>query len=86
MFEIVRTTAGWHARIRATNGNIIMSSEVYTRRRGAMGAIAVALEAAGCAVNRPPSVDPDDPSRILAIPHGMGEEPLSYRVDDVDER
>ncbi len=38
-FEIVRTHAGWHARFRASNGRILMSSEVYTRRRAAVSAV-----------------------------------------------
>lgn len=38
-FEIVRTDAGFHARFRSNNGNIIMSSENYTRRHRALRAI-----------------------------------------------
>jgi uncharacterized protein YegP (UPF0339 family) len=38
-FEIVRTSAGWHARFCASNSRIVMSSEVYTRRRGALRAV-----------------------------------------------
>ena len=38
-FEIVRTDAGWHARLRAANGKTIWSTEVYTRRTTALNAI-----------------------------------------------
>lgn len=38
-FEIVRTAAGWHARYKASNGQVIFASEVYTRRRGVVSAI-----------------------------------------------
>lgn len=82
-FEIVRTAAGFHARLVASNGRIIMSSEVYARRAGALGAVAVSLEAAGCAVNRPPT--PDTPGRYLAVPL-FSDDPVSFEVRDVDER
>lgn len=83
-FEIVRTDAGHHARIVATNGSIIMSSEVYTRRRGALGAVAVAMEAAGCFANRPPTPD-SIPGRYLAVPL-FSDADVSFEVRDVDER
>lgn len=83
-FEIVRTDAGWHARIVAANGNVILSSEVYARRRGALGAVASALQAAGCAVNRPPTPD-TVPGRYLAVPM-FSDEPVSFEVRDIDER
>lgn len=38
-YEIVRTDAGWHTRFRATNGRIVWTTEIYTRRRGALAAI-----------------------------------------------
>ena len=38
-WEIVRGDAGWHARFRASNGQIILSSETYTRRRDAAHAV-----------------------------------------------
>jgi uncharacterized protein YegP (UPF0339 family) len=40
-YEIVRTDAGWHARFRASNGRIVWTTEVYTRRRDARNAIAL---------------------------------------------
>lgn len=40
-FEIVRGDAGWHARFIAANGRIIFWTENYTRRRGAVNAIAL---------------------------------------------
>lgn len=39
-FEVVRTSAGWHTRLIATNGQIVLTSEVYTRKRAAFRAIA----------------------------------------------
>lgn len=38
-FEIVRTTAGRHARFRASNGQIVWTTEVYARRQAAVRAI-----------------------------------------------
>lgn len=38
-YEIVRTDAGWHTRFRATNGQIVWTTEVYTRRASAIAAI-----------------------------------------------
>lgn len=38
-FEIVRTPAGHHARFRATNGQIVWTTEVYARRRAAVRAV-----------------------------------------------
>lgn len=40
-WEIVRTDAGFHARFRASNGRVIVSSEVYGRRTAAAHAIKV---------------------------------------------
>lgn len=84
-FEIVRTNDGFHTRLVASNGRIIMASEIYARRSGALGAAAVALEAAGCSVNRPPTPDPSAPGRYLAVPL-FSTEPVSFEVRDVDER
>lgn len=38
-FEIVRTDAGWHSRFRAGNGQIVWTTEVYTRRKPAQNAV-----------------------------------------------
>lgn len=38
-WEIVQTDAGFHARFRSSNGRVIVSSEVYTRKRAAIDAI-----------------------------------------------
>lgn len=82
-FEIVRTDAEqpWHVRLVASNGNIIMSSENYTRRRRAESAIAVAAEAFGVAMNRPPNREGD---RLVG--RGRDGETYSYDVRYVDER
>lgn len=42
-FEIVQTKSGWHARFVSSNGNIIMSSEVYNDVRDAEHAIELLL-------------------------------------------
>ena len=34
-FDLVRTDAGWHVRLTGTNGEIVMTSEVYPDRRDA---------------------------------------------------
>lgn len=41
MFEIVRTDAGWHARFRADNGEVVWWTEVYTRRADAFHAVRI---------------------------------------------
>ena len=38
-FEVVRTGAGWHARFRAANGQVVWTTEVYTRRKAAERAV-----------------------------------------------
>jgi len=38
-WELVRTAAGWHARFRSSNGNVIVSSEVYKKRASAQRAV-----------------------------------------------
>lgn len=43
-FEIVRTDAGHHARFRASNGQVVWTTEVYGRRRAALRAIEVFVE------------------------------------------
>lgn len=90
-FEIVRTDRAypwqpqpWHARLVASNGNIIMTTENYTRRSRAESAIAVAAEAFGVSMNRPPTREPDTGSRLLGVnPAGHT---LAYDVRYVDER
>ena len=82
-FEIVRTDAAqpWHVRLIAGNGNIVLSSENYTRRRHAEVAIAVAAEAFGVQMNRPPTREGD---RLIGV--ARDGETYSYEVRDVDER
>jgi uncharacterized protein YegP (UPF0339 family) len=60
-WEIVQTDAPqpWHVRLVAGNGNVVLSSENYTRRRRAESAIAVAAEAFGVQMNRPPTREGD---------------------------
>jgi uncharacterized protein YegP (UPF0339 family) len=38
-FEVVRTDEGWHARVKGANGEIVMSSEVYTTEETARDAV-----------------------------------------------
>lgn len=52
-FELVRTDAGWHCRLVGTNGEVVMSSEVYTRRAGAQAVYALCRGA----ITRPEYVD-----------------------------
>lgn len=40
-WEIVRTTAGFHARFRARNGRTIVRTEVYKKHDGALKAIRI---------------------------------------------
>jgi uncharacterized protein YegP (UPF0339 family) len=43
-WERVRTDAGWHLRLRAANGEVIMTSEVYVRGDTADEALRLVLE------------------------------------------
>lgn len=49
-FELVRTDAGWHVRLVGLNGEIVMSSEVYTRRATAQAVFALCRGLLGAAV------------------------------------
>jgi uncharacterized protein YegP (UPF0339 family) len=37
-FEIVKTNAGWHARIKGANHEIVFATQVYTSRQTAINA------------------------------------------------
>jgi uncharacterized protein YegP (UPF0339 family) len=52
-WEVVRTAAGFHVRFRASNGRIVLSSEVYTRRERALRAV----ELVAGPINRSPFAD-----------------------------
>lgn len=43
-FEIVQTDAGWHSRSIAENGQVVLTSEVYTRRAAARNAIRITAQ------------------------------------------
>lgn len=90
-FEIVRTNAGWHSRLVADNGRILMSSEVYPRRDRALTPVACAFEAAGVQMNKPPTQDPNvwppgSRGRILGIPTLLPDEQVTFELREVDER
>jgi uncharacterized protein YegP (UPF0339 family) len=59
-FEIVRTDSGWHARFRAANGRVVLSSEVYTRAENARGGLAVLFGVCRCAYMDAPVVELDE--------------------------
>jgi uncharacterized protein YegP (UPF0339 family) len=40
-WEIVTVDTGWHLRFRASNGRVLLSSEVYTRLRAAERAMSI---------------------------------------------
>ncbi len=48
-FEIVRTATGWRARFRAGNGQVVWTTEVYTRRGAAENAVLCIAHAFWCA-------------------------------------
>lgn len=75
-FEIVRTAAGWHARFRASNGQIVWTTEVYTRRRAAVKAVETIV---GRAIYVSPNADHPEVDWT-----GNTEAPTEVR--DVDER
>lgn len=75
-FEIVRTTAGRHARFRAANGQIVWTTEVYARRRGALRAVELIV---GAPIVTSPSADYPE-----VFWQGNVERPTEVR--DVDER
>jgi uncharacterized protein YegP (UPF0339 family) len=75
-FEIVRTPAGYHARFRAANGQIVWTTEVYARRRAALRAIELI---AGARVDTSPNADHPE-----VFWQGNLERPTEVR--DIDER
>lgn len=91
-FEVVRTSAPqpWHVRLIASNGSVMLTSENYTRRSAALTAIAVAAEAFGVAMNRPPTLDPSaypKPSaRLIGVPSLSPGREISFDVREIDER
>jgi uncharacterized protein YegP (UPF0339 family) len=48
-FEIVKTRAGYHARIRGNNHEIVLSSQVYGARASAVNAITMVKAGAATA-------------------------------------
>lgn len=87
-FEIVRTDAEqpWHTRLRANNGQVVMHTENYVDADSAASAVAVAAEAFGITMARPPVAgDPETTGIGL-----MGEAPdgnlYCFDVRHVDER
>lgn len=40
-YEIVRTAAGWHTRLIAGNGQVVTTSETYTRKAAALRSIEI---------------------------------------------
>lgn len=75
-FEIVRTTAGHHARLRAANSQIVWTTEVYARRRAAFRAIELIT---GDRITTPPAAEHPE-----VFWQGNLERPTEVR--DVDER
>lgn len=45
--SVVRSDAGWFGRITGSNGVRVWQTEVYARRRGAVRAVTIAVEAVG---------------------------------------
>jgi uncharacterized protein YegP (UPF0339 family) len=88
-FEIVHGDGDqpFHTRLVASNGRIVLHSETYTERAGAATAIAVAAEAFGITMSRPPEEQADPEAGELGF---YGEAPdgnvYVYGVRDVDER
>jgi uncharacterized protein YegP (UPF0339 family) len=73
-FEIVRTDNDqpFHARLVAGNGQTVMHSEGYADERDADVAVAVAAEAFGITMNRPPTRQDDPEAGQLGL---IGEGP-----------
>jgi len=89
-FEIVRTDAEqpWHARMIASNGKKVFTSETYHRRNGALNAIAVAVsEFADHWIG---AWDYRDGRKrndaVVYQPHGERRLRLAMEIRDVDER
>lgn len=88
-FEIVQSDPGelgqpWHTRLVSANGNAILASETYTRRASAENAVAVAAEAFGISMSRPPHHE-NGSDRLIGVPGNTGYA-QSYDVRYVDER
>lgn len=84
-FEIVRTDADqpFHARLVAGNGQIVMHSENYADARAALTAVAVAAEAFGITMSRPPALEEDTGLPLGEAPDGNV---YAYEVRHLDER
>jgi uncharacterized protein YegP (UPF0339 family) len=57
-FELVRTDSGWHCRLVGANGEVVMSSEVYTRRAAAQAVYRLCRGA----ITRPEYIDERTPA------------------------
>lgn len=94
-FEVVVTNAGHHARSIAANGQVVLTSEVYTRREAARNAIRITAQLFSvtpvffdehdgkvyvhAAGMRVPVVDVDE--RIPPLPQPVAEPPYFETVD-----
>lgn len=75
-FEVVRTDAGHHARYVASNGRIVWTTEVYTRRSPAYQAILAITDCERFRLNGAAPqefVAIDDTGRVRALVHLVDE-------------
>lgn len=84
-YQVVRTHAGWHARLIASNGKTVMSTEVYHRKAAALSAVASAYGVAGVVMNRPPTPHAYLPNWFEGQRSHDGVVGI-FRIDVVDER
>ncbi len=86
--EIVQTDAEqpWHVRLVATNGVTMNHSENYTSRENALTAVAVAAEAFGITMNRPPTEGDPEVDGVGCFGEAPDGRVYLYDVRDVDER
>lgn len=87
-FEIVQTDAEqpWHARLLGNNGETVMHTENYAKRDAAASAVAVAAEAFGITMSRPPEQGDPETQGIGLLGEAPSGHVYCFDVRDVDER
>lgn len=87
-FEIVRTDADqpWHTRLKANNGQIVLHSENYAEHDSAANAVAVAAEAFGITMTRPPELGDPEVDGVGFMGEAPNGQRYCFDVREVDER
>jgi uncharacterized protein YegP (UPF0339 family) len=88
-YEIVRTDNAeqpWHTRLVASNGRIVQSSETYVERDSAANVVAIAAEAFGIQMSRPPTPGDPEVDGVGFMGEAATGNVYCFDVREVDER